>query len=92
MPHFQWKLSYEDSRKYCTPEIHQIQNSNVSTQIQIRPKSQSEFVPRDTEESEFLDTVRFGGVEFSVETVIAANSGIYYKSRLPILVWGGYDE
>ena len=30
-------------------------NSNFSVQTRIQPKSQSEFVPRDTEESEFLD-------------------------------------
>jgi len=34
------------------------------------PKSHSEFVPCDTEESEFLDLVDFGDVSFSVETVI----------------------
>jgi len=35
-----------------------------------QPKSHFEFVPRDTEESEFLDVVDFRGVAFSVETVI----------------------
>jgi len=34
----------------------------------MEPKSQFEFVPRDTEESEFLDLVDFA---VSVETVIA---------------------
>jgi len=37
-------------------------NSNCSVQIQIQPKSQFEFVPRDTEKLEFLDLVNFGGV------------------------------
>ena len=40
------------------------QNSNSSVQIQIRPQSQLEFVPRDTEGSEFLDVVDFGDVFF----------------------------
>ena len=31
------------------------------------------FVPRDTEESEFLDFVEFGDVAFSVETVITCH-------------------
>ena len=45
-------------------------HSNVSVQIQIAPKSPSEFVPRDTEEFEFLDLEDFGGVVFAAETVI----------------------
>jgi len=36
----------------------------------INPKSQFEFVPRDTEKSEFLDVVDFGNAEFSVKIVI----------------------
>ena len=43
-------------------------NSNTSVQNQIRPKSQFDFVPRDTEKSEFLDLVDFVGVAISVET------------------------
>jgi len=35
-----------------------------------RPKSQLQFVPRDTEKLEFLDWVDFGGVAISVETII----------------------
>ena len=42
-----------------------------SVQIQIRPKLQFEFVPRNTEESEFLDLVDFRRVAFSVETVMS---------------------
>jgi len=34
-------------------------NSNPSVQIQIQPKSQFEFVPRDTERLEFVDSVEF---------------------------------
>jgi len=39
-------------------------------QIQIGPNFQFESVPRDTKESEFLDSVDFGGVAFSVESVM----------------------
>ena len=35
-----------------------------------KPKSQYEFVPRDSQESEFLDLLNFEDVAFSVETVI----------------------
>jgi len=35
----------------------------------MKPKSQFEFVPRDTEESWFLDLVDFWNVAFSVEPV-----------------------
>jgi len=46
-----------------------ISNDYQSSDYQIKRQSQFEFVPRDTEESEFLDLVDFGGVAFSVETV-----------------------
>jgi len=36
----------------------------------MKPHSHLEFVPRDSEESEFFDLVVFGDVAFSVETVI----------------------
>jgi len=45
-------------------------NSNSSVQIQNKPRSHFELVPRDTEDSKFLDLVDFGCVAFSVETVI----------------------
>jgi len=45
-------------------------NSNFLVQYQTKPKSQFEFVPQNTDESEFLDLVDFGGIVFSVETVI----------------------
>ena len=38
------------------------QNSNSSVHIQTKPKSQFEFIPRDTEKSEFLGLVDFGDV------------------------------
>jgi len=41
------------------PEIHQMQKLTV--QIQIEPNSQFEFVPCDSEKSEFLDLADFGG-------------------------------
>jgi len=50
-------------------------NPNFSVQISIRTKSQFEFVPRDTEEFEFLDLVDSGGVAMSVETVIRCRHG-----------------
>ena len=62
--------TYESFHWKCyTLQIHQIQ-ANSSVQIQMKSRSQFEFVPRDTEESEFLDLVGFGGDTFSVETVI----------------------
>jgi len=48
------------------------QNSNSLVQSQIKPNSQVEFVARDTEKSEFLDLVNFGGGAIVVETVITA--------------------
>jgi len=59
------------STENITPQIHQIQKLNSSVQIQLTSKSQFEFVPRDTEESELLALVDFGGVAISVETVIS---------------------
>jgi len=59
------------STENITPQIHQIQKLNSSVQIQLTSKSQFEFVLRDTEESELLALVDFGGVAISVETVIS---------------------
>jgi len=55
MWHVQWKLSCID---------------NFSIRIQIKLKSQFEFVLRDTEEFEFMDLVDFGDVALSVEIYI----------------------
>jgi len=52
------------------PKSTKSRNSNSSVQIQIQPKSQVEFVPRDTETSEFLDLAGFEGVAILVETVL----------------------
>jgi len=60
-----------DPTKNATPpKSTKSSHSNSSVQIQITPKSRFEFVPRDTEESEFLDLVDFGGGAFPVETGI----------------------
>jgi len=53
------------------PKSIKSRNTKSSVQIQIKPKSKFEFVPRDTEDFEFLDLVDFGGVAISVETVIS---------------------
>ena len=47
-----------------------LENPNSLVQIQIEPKSEFEFVLRDTEEFEFLNLVDFGDVAFPIETVI----------------------
>ena len=74
-----------DPTKNATPpESTKPSHSNSSVQIQITPKCRFEFVPRDTEESEFLDLVDFGGGAFSVETVI----GDVYTI---VTYGGGYD-
>jgi len=46
------------------PKSSKPRNSNSSVQIQIEPKSRFEFIPRDTEKSEFLDLVDFGDYVF----------------------------
>ena len=56
--------------KCYLPKIHQIEKPKFLVHIRTRPTLQFEFVPRGTEESEFLDVVAFGGVAISVETVI----------------------
>jgi len=67
------------------PKSSESRNSNSFVQIQIQSKSQFEFVPQDTEKSEFVDLVNFGDVSFSVETVtIVSSYGI--ASRLHDLV------
>jgi len=37
------------------PKSHKSRNFNFSTQIQMKPKSQFGFVPRDTKESDLVD-------------------------------------
>ena len=59
---FQWK--------FYTPRSTKSSTSNCLVQIHMKPKYQFECVPRGDDKSEFLDLVNFGGVAFSVATVI----------------------
>jgi len=60
-----------DSTENATPlKSTKSRNLKFTVRIQIKPKSQFDFVPRDREESEFLDLVDFGDVALSVEYVI----------------------
>jgi len=52
------------------PKSTKSRNPNFSIPLQVKPTSQYECVPRDTEESEVLDMEDFGDVTFLVETVI----------------------
>jgi len=45
-----------------TPEIHRMQKITFLGDNLIKPKSQFDFVPGDTEECEFVDVVGFGDV------------------------------
>ena len=47
-----------------------LKNSDFLVPIQLKPKSQIEFVPRDTEKYEFLDSVNFGDIALAMEPVI----------------------
>jgi len=71
---FFWKNETDSTENATPPKSTRSRNSIpliwICLQIQIKSKSQFEFVPRDTEESEVLDLVDFGGVAFSVESVI----------------------
>jgi len=63
-----------DSKNSTPPKSSESKNSNSSVHIETTPKSQKfEFVPRDTEESEFLEFVNFGDaayVQWKVSNVI----------------------
>ena len=54
------------TERATAPESTTVKNSNFSVQIQIKPKSQFEFVPQATEKSEYLDLVDFGVVALLV--------------------------
>jgi len=75
-----------DSTENATrPKSTESRNSNSSVHIQIKSKSQFEFVPRDTEKSEFAELVDFGSVAISVGTVMFERSvsyGVATISRL----------
>jgi len=74
-----------DSTEITTPlKSTKSRNSNPSVQIQIKPKTQFEFAPRDTKTSEFVDLVDFGGVAILVENAI--RSTCVNKS---CAMWGG---
>jgi len=65
----QYSLIAHSSQNAEPPKSTKPTNSNFSIQFPIQPKSQFGFVPRDTEESEFLNTEDFGDVAFLVESV-----------------------
>jgi len=50
-------------------------------QIHIKPESQFEFVPRNTEESEFHDVVDFGDIAISVQSVVPVTRLGHEKER-----------
>ena len=57
-----------DSTENATPpKSTESRNSKSVAQIHIKNKSQSEFVPRNTEEFEFVDMVDFGNVAFTMK-------------------------
>jgi len=62
-------FSHDSFQNATSPKSTRSRNANLSVQIHIKPKPQCEFVPRDTEESEFLDLVDSRDVAFSVESV-----------------------
>jgi len=57
-------------------------------QIQIKMKSQFEFVPRDTEKSVFLDLVHFGDVAFSVDCYRRGEDQCAKSERDSLRVYG----
>ena len=63
-------MHYDNSHRKCyLPEIQHIEKLKFLGANSIQLKLQFEFVPRDTEKSEFLDLLDFGGVAISVETI-----------------------
>jgi len=67
------------------PDFTKSRNSNAAVPIQNKPKFQSEFVPRDTEKSEFLNLADVVGVAISVDTTIL-HYGVATISRLPKMI------
>jgi len=60
-----------DSSENATPQKSiKPRSSNSLVQIHIKQEFQFEFVPRNTEESEFHDLVDFGDVAISVQSVV----------------------
>ena len=64
------------TEKFCNPEIQKIQKLKFHSTNSNKPKHQFEFVPQDTEKSEFVEFVDFGGVVLSVETVMSYDSSL----------------
>ena len=56
------------TKNVTPPKPTKSRNSDFTVKIQIKSKSQ--FVLRNTEESKFLEFEDFGGVAFSVESII----------------------
>jgi len=73
------------------PKSTKSKNPNSLMHIQMNFKFEIEFVPRDNEESEFLDLVDFGGAAFSVETGIGClHSHFSFSKRATkyrLLLW-----
>ena len=57
------------SENATPPQSTEFTSSNSLLQIQIKQKFRFEFVPQDTEKSEYLDLVDFGELTLSVETL-----------------------
>jgi len=68
-----------------TPKSTKSRNSKSLVQIQIQPTSDFGFVPRGTEQSEFLDLVDFCSVAISVETVILVSLLISLLRSLAVI-------
>ena len=78
-----------DSKENATPPKHiKSRISPPSVTTQMKPKSQFEYVSRDTEESDFLGLVDFGGVVFSAETV---RGHIYVRPQQSAVHWSQHQ-
>jgi len=59
-----WQQYISSTGNATPPKSTKSRDSNSSVQVQIQPRSQSEFVPQDSEKCEFLDLVDFCDAEF----------------------------
>jgi len=71
----------DSTQNPTAPKSTKYRNSNFTVQNQIKAETESGFVPRDTEISEFLDVVDFGGVALSEESVIQTPSSLWYPAH-----------
>ena len=69
----------DSTENAAPPQSTKSRNSHFPVQIQIKSKSRLEFVVRDTEESEFLNLVDFGGEVFSMESVMYMSGPWYIR-------------